>query len=240
VDRGKVNDQFRSRYADRRDRPFGREWWDERPVNLPAAGHRHWHNYWGRDQSGNWWKWASAGAITGWIAYGWTQPQYYSYGSGGTVYYENNQVYVDGEVYATSDEYYDQANTIAETVPEMTDDQAAQVEWMPLGVFAIAKDGVDATNLLLQLAVSKEGILAGSLYNESTESNRPIEGSIDKDTQRAAWKIVDGKNQDTVMETGVYNLTENECTALVHFGAEKTQEVVLVRLDDPAAAPAEE
>ena len=173
--------------------------------------------------------------MTGWIAYGWSQPVYYSYGSGGNVYYENNQVYVDGESYCSAEQYYDQANTIAESVPEMSDEQAEQVEWMSLGVFAIAKDGVDTSNLLLQLAISKEGIIAGSLYNESTESNRPIEGHVDKDTQRAAWKVVDGKNADTVMETGIYNLTKDECTALVHFGADQTQEVVLVRLEEPAA-----
>ncbi len=45
--------------------------------------------------------------------------------------------------------------------------------------------------------------------------------------------FADGKNTDTVMETGVYNLTEDKCTALVHFGSGTSQNWVLVRLEEP-------
>ena len=41
------------------------------------------------------------------------------------------------------------------------------------------------------------------------------------------------------METGIYNLTEDECTALVHFSADETQEWVMVRLDEPEESGAE-
>jgi hypothetical protein len=171
--------------------------------------------------------------VTRWAVWGWSQPVYYGYGTGGNVYYENNVVYVDGEQYCTSQEYYQQATEIAAAVPEMTDQQAEQVEWMPLGVFAVTREGVDDTNLLLQLAVSKEGIIAGTMFNESTETSRPVEGMVDKETQRAAWSPADGKNTDVVMETGLYNLTENEATVLVHFGAEQTQTWAMVRLEEP-------
>ena len=160
---------------------------------------------------------------------------YCGYGTGGNVYYENNTVYVDGNEYASAEEYYDEAATIAQNVPAISDAEAEQVEWLPLGVFALTQEGVNDSNLLLQLAVSKEGVIAGTLFNESTESSSPVEGMIDSQTQRAAWSPVDGQNSDVVMETGIYNLTEDQATALVHFGPEKTQTWVLVRLDEPPA-----
>ena len=60
-------------------------------------------------------------------------------------------------------------------------------------------------------------------------------GKVDKKTQRAAWSLVDGKNSEVVMETGIYNLTEDQATALVHFGPKKTQTWVMVRIDEPQA-----
>ena len=62
---------------------------------------------------------------------------------------------------------------------------------------------------------------------------------VDKETQRAAWHPVDGTNPDLVMETGIYNLAEDETTALVHFGSEKTQEWLMVRLEDTDADSSE-
>ena len=167
--------------------------------------------------------------MTRWVVFGWTQPYYYRYGSGGNVYYENNVVYVDGQEQYSAEEYYEQAAEIAASVPEISDEQAEQVEWMSLGVFALTQEGVSDTNLLLQLAVSKEGIIAGTLYNETTGTSRTVEGMVDKETQRAAWSPVDGKNTDVVMETGIYNLTKDEATALVHFGPNKTQTWVIAR-----------
>jgi hypothetical protein len=173
--------------------------------------------------------------LTGWVVHAWSQPVYYGYGAGGNVYYEDNAVYIDGTETCSAEEYYEQANTIAASVPEVSEEQADAVEWLPLGVFALAKEGVSETNLMLQLAVSKEGIVAGTFFNETTESSRPVEGTVDSKTQRAAWTFADGKNTDIVMETGIYDLTENEASMLVHFGPDKTQSWVLVRLDEPDA-----
>lgn len=174
--------------------------------------------------------------VSGWIVgNAWNQPIYTTYGSGGNVYYADNNVYVDGEQYSTAQEYYDQAEAIAESVPEMTDAQTEKVEWMPLGVFALTQDGVGDNNLVLQLAVSKDGMIAGTLINETTGATQAVEGMVDKKTQRAAWSPVEGKNTDVVMETSIYNLTEDQTTVLVHFGPDKVQQWVLVRLDDPDA-----
>ena len=41
-----------------------------------------------------------------------------------------------------------------------------------------------------------------------------------------------GDKSQTVVETGLYNLTKDEAPALLHFGTEKTQQWLLVRLAD--------
>lgn len=148
-------------------------------------------------------------------------------------------VYVNGEEYGSPDQYYNDITQIAVSVPETTDEQAAQMEWMPLGVFAITAEGVNASSMYLQLAVSKEGVIAGTFYNESTGATHAIEGMVDEKTQRAAWKAVDGTNANIVMETGLYNLTQDQAELLVHYGPEQTQTALLVRLDE-SEAPEEE
>ena len=185
---------------------------------------------------GHWWRWATAGAITGWVASRWSQPVYYQYGSGGNVYYQDNTVYVNGEEYGSAEEYYTDTSQVAESVPEMTDEQAEQLEWMPLGVFAITAEGVNASSMFLQLAVSKEGIIAGTFYNESTDVTHPVEGMVDEKTQRAVWRAADGTNDDLIMETGIYNLTKESAEVLVHFGPEQTQEGLLVRMEEPESS----
>lgn len=149
----------------------------------------------------------------------------YDYGT--NVVYRDNYVYVDNQQVCTTQQYYDQAVAIAESVPA---DPPADVEWMPLGVFAIAEQGGVDNGMLIQLAVTKEGVIAGTFYNDATSDGRPLEGMVDRESQRAAWTFADGKNTDIVMETPIYNLTQDETTALVHYGEAETQTWVLVRL----------
>ena len=85
-----------------------------------------------------------AAAITGWFVFGWNEPVYYSYGSGGSVYYEGDTVYVQGEPYGTAEQYYTDAYNLTDAVPEMTEEAASEVEWMPLGVFRHHARGCEA------------------------------------------------------------------------------------------------
>ncbi len=42
-----------------------------------------------------------------------------------------------------------------------------------------------------------------------------------------------GTNTTKVIETGLYNLTKNEAPCLIHFGKERTEQWLLVRLKNP-------
>jgi hypothetical protein len=39
-----------------------------------------------------------------------------------------------------------------------------------------------------------------------------------------------GDNKDTVVETGLYNLTKDEAPCLLHLGSDRTEQWLLVRL----------
>lgn len=176
-------------------------------------------------------RWATWGALTGWVGYGWGEPAYYSYGE--NVYYEGDTVYYGADVTYTAEEYAQQAETIAESAPEIAPDQA---EWLPLGVFALTPDGQASgpdPSLFLQLAISKEGAISGTLHNSATATTQTVEGMADKGSQRVAWNIT-GKPRP-IMETGIANLTEDTAPALIHFADGQTQQWLMVRLEEPAA-----
>ena len=162
----------------------------------------------------------------------WTQPVYYDYGSGGNVTYENNNVYVGGEQVATSDEFAMSAMDLATVPPPESEEQAVETEWLPLGTFAVSMDAKDTNpSMTLQLAVSKTGIISGTLFNVDTDQAQAIQGQVDKETQRVAIRI--GESETVVAETGLYNLTQDEAPLLVHFGTESNENYLLVRLDAP-------
>jgi hypothetical protein len=42
-----------------------------------------------------------------------------------------------------------------------------------------------------------------------------------------------GESEDIIVETGLYNLTQNEAPVLVHFGTDIVENYLLVRLESP-------
>ena len=85
--------------------------------------------------------------------------------------------------------------------------------------------------LFVQLAVNKQGVIAGTFSNTATDESQPVEGMVDKKTQRSAWGITAKKWP--IMETGISNLTNDTAAALVHFEDGQTQQWLLVRLEEP-------
>jgi hypothetical protein len=176
---------------------------------------------------------ATWAAITGWVGYGWSDSVPYSYGD--NVYYQDNSVYYGDQPVATADEYAQQAEEIVASAPDVSADNA---DWLSLGVFALTPDGQadgPAPTLFLQLAVSKEGVIAGTLYNAANDTTQTIEGAVDKQSQRSAWNVT-GTTRP-IMETGISNLTQDTAPALVHFADGQTQQWLMVRLDEPATEP---
>jgi len=184
---------------------------------------------------GAWWpgKWAIAG--TAWATLGWAtcggycgcsgDGCYYDYG--GNVTYEDNSVYYGDQPVATAEQYYDQAAQIADAGKE-----AQNEEWLPLGVFAvIAEPTQTQTDKVVQLAVNKDGVIRGNFTDNLTDKVVPVVGSVDKQTQRVA--IRPEGNESVVVETGLYNLTNDEVPVLVHLGPDHQELRTLIRLKPP-------
>ncbi len=176
--------------------------------------------------------WAAIGTFLG-PALGAAQPVYYAYGQGGNVYYENNVVYVNGQAAGTPEQYYQQAQALAATAPPADQLNGQEQEWLPLGVFALTSEDTGDSQAVVQLAVNKQGVIAGTYYNEATQVSRPIRGTVDVKTQRVAMSFADQKNTDRILETSINNLTQDEVPATLHFGAQQSQPVLLVRLNRP-------
>jgi hypothetical protein len=191
------------------------------------------YNGWGTQGAYYGWRaptYAAVGAFCG-ASLANAQPIYYGYGDGGNVYYEDNSVYVNGQPAGTSEQYAQQALSYVAAAPPP--EQAQQEDWLPLGVFALSREDTGDSQALLELAVHKQGVLAGTYYNEATGASRPLKGTIDQKSQRAVVGFADGKNTDLALETGIYNLTQQESPALLHQGTEESTPVLLVRLPEP-------
>lgn len=214
--RGEQADQIRNHLEDHygQDHLFD-DFWSNHP-------HAHYHFH----QNPVFWTWATVGTVRAFMPWNW--------GSGsGDVYYSDGSVYYGDQSVPASD-YAAQAAGIVESAPEIenTDD----MEWLPLGVFALTSDdNPDAIpNMFLQLAVSKEGIIAGTYQNKETGETESVEGMVDPESTRAAWTIA-GKSSP-IMETTIDGLTRNETGVLVHFAGGETQQWMMLHLENPDTA----
>jgi hypothetical protein len=195
-----------------------------------------WHYMWTNHPVWSWWRvtaplqWCSWNQCT--TYYGWSgtyaQPVQHEYTQQG--------VYADGRQVKTNAAYTEQALQLAragaEKLQQAVDEKRTdKLEWLPLGVFSLNdKEDGDPT-MFLQIAVSKEAIVAGTYFNAQTNEYIQLVGGLDKETQRVAMTV--GDKEDVVIETGMYNLTEDQSSALLHFEGGKIQSWTLVRMPDP-------
>jgi hypothetical protein len=183
------------------------------------------------------WRAARWTAASVWLAATWAgvstycaypeTPAYYDYGE--TVVYQGDGVYFNGEQAATAEQYAQQAAQLSDAGREAASAEAE--EWQPLGVFALVRGEEQTSDKIFQLAVNKEGIIRGNYYDALADNALPVYGSVDKKTQRAAWSI--GEKKEVVFEAGIANLTRDETPILVHYGTSDTQQLALVRLEQP-------
>jgi hypothetical protein len=197
----------------------------------------HWHSFypgWIAHYPGAWWPGKWAVATTAWAAATWAlaggycgcegEGTYYDYGE--NVTYEDGNVSYGQQPVATAEQYYDQAANIATAGAAATNE-----EWLPLGVFAVIAEGQTQTDKVVQLALNKEGIVRGNYQDLLADKVAPVTGAVDKKTQRVAMKI-EG-NDSVVVETGLYNLTNDEVPLLVHFSPDRQETRTLIRLSPP-------
>ncbi len=207
----------------------GQAW---RGVN-GAFNHWGWYGgagWWGR-YPGAWFPGRWALATTAWATAAWAvagpycgcdsgSAAYYDYGQNVT-YGDDGMVYSDGQPVA-AEEYYDQAAQIADAGQTPQNE-----EWLPLGIFAVvASEDQTQTDKIVQLALNKEGVIRGNYHDLLADKVTPVAGAVDKQTQRVALRI-EGNDQ-VLVETGLYNLTNDEAPVLVHFGPDR-QEAAHVR-----------
>src|SRR5262249_11125026 len=184
--------------------------------------------------------WAAAGWAAG---AAWAAPTYASiasycglaapsspdYDYGSSVVFQGNNVYMNGQDAGTTQQFAEQATDIASQ--GQTANAPPTDEWKALGVYALVSGDQKTSNDIFELAVTKAGIIRGNYYDGLMDTTTEVYGSVDKQTQRAAWTI--GKKKDRVFEAGIYNLTQPECPCLLHMGTQSTTQMMLVRMQQP-------
>ncbi len=193
---------------------YNRAWYAKYPGAWIAAG-------WAANAIWTPCTWSTAASYCG---YADTAPIYYDYGN--NVTYQDNSVYINGNDVGTSEQYYDQAADLATAGAKA--EAPADGDWLPLGVFALTKPDTPKSNVTIQLAVNKAGVIRGNATDTAANTNQVIKGSVDKKTQKAAFTV--GDRTDEVVETGIYNLTKDEAPILIHFGEDRTEQWLLVRI----------
>ena len=197
----------------------------------------HWNCFrpgWNGRYPGCWWPGRWAVATTAWATATWAlaggycdcagEPVYYDYGE--NISYQDGTVYYGDQPTATAEQYYDQAGQIAASAADSQNE-----DWLPLGVFGVVAEGQDKAEKIVQLALNKDGTIRGNLQDLLTDTVIPVVGAVDKATQRVAMKL-EGRDS-IVVETGLYNLTNDEVPVLIHLGPDKQEARTLVRLQQP-------
>lgn len=252
-----INKNFKNTVAHRRPTGhhgyFSPDWYHHHPGSWCPPRPIPPHHWW---RPGPPWnhacRWFTAGFITGAVANTVLTPIPYYYGT--NVYYVGEMVYVNGVPYVSAEEYYDQACELADsgdtigTINNITINTTAadskdstslasspgqtdsQEEWLPMGTFAVLKDPDDKNcERVLQLATSKSGRIAGNLYDVNSDKTIAVTGAVDPKTQRVAFHA---PGHEEVGECGLWNLTQDSLTLLLHIDKDKTEERTLVRLTD--------
>ena len=153
----------------------------------------------------------------------------YTYDYGDNITYQDGNVYYGDQLSCTEQQYADQASAIADAGAQAKPPE--DEKWEPLGVFAMVQGDETTSNDVFQLAMNKDGIVRGNYYNAISDATTPVTGSLDKKSQRVAWTIGDKKYP--VYEAGLFNLTQEQTTMLVHQDKDNTVQYRLFRIEQP-------
>lgn len=227
-----IGNSVRENFAE--DSALARDnWWNQHGT--------WWNPYWG---SG--WPWGGEdlwSALASW----WhlpanVDPVEYDYGN--NIVYQGTRVTTGAygnELIASSTDYYTQAENLAnygvETSASIHNLAVAKSVfptkdgWRPLGVYSLVQDDQTHSTRMFQLAVNQAGQIRGNSYDVLKQLTEPVFGHVDKQNMRAAWTV--GNNRTVVYDTGVGNLLQNQSPILIHLSKEKTEQLSLVRMQEP-------
>ena len=122
--------------------------------------------------------------MTDWLVFGFDRPRYWGYGPGANIYYQDDYVYYDNRRTIAVDDYYQQIYDLAHSVPNISQSEAENMDWRPLGVFAVGRDANAGSQRAMQLAINKDGVLTGTYFNRENGEVHPVSGMVDERTQR--------------------------------------------------------
>lgn len=161
--------------------------------------------------------------------------------------YEYGTVYQDSTYYVTDEDsatgevavepaMENAADLAAQGATDQTVAESEATDWLPLGVFAVTTpDSASTPNRLFQFSINRNGRIGGTYYDAVSGQEAPVQGAVNKTTQRAAWTV--GTNQEIVLETNLGSFTEDHAKILVHPAKGQTEEWMMVRLEGPKATP---
>ncbi len=193
------------------DHWFDRDFFDRHDIDLDYVG-----------TGINWWRPATWATLAMWGSWHWSTPYYYD--DAGYAYPLTTSEYTSAAPYSTP------VTTEMQT-PQTDVSISTEEEWLPLGVFAVANNADEApyTNRFIQLAINRNGEIAGVLYNSTTDTAQDLTGMVDPTSQQAYWSMAD-QTDSPIASTGIYNLTEDQTPINVHFTDGSEQTWTLVRL----------
>lgn len=206
------------------NRPFSRDWY--------GRHHHAWGGGWGW---GNPWNVANWGTTAAWLGLGAAAvPEWGGYGPTDTTVYDTDNESLNVTVPETeaaqnlSTEALNEQTAAAQALAAQgATEPAGDEKFLPLGVFTLAPEDQTEASALVQLAVSKDGLLRGTYYDLLTDADQPIQGAIDKRTQRAAFTL--GSQGKIAFQTALGVLTEPSGPISVHYENGQTRQWVLAR-----------
>jgi hypothetical protein len=218
---------------------FDNRWWAGCGW-YPAVAVGFWDPWW-------WWTPCDWPAFSLYLGWGPVAPVDFDYGV--NAFDDGQFAYYDGAPIGSTADYADQAVRLANPKdpppPPTPPGQDQTGDWKPLGVWALTQEEKGDAFMFLQLSVNKAGVISGAYANVLSGEKEPVVGQIDKATQRAAFRIgntqgagntqvAGNPKEQTVIEAGAYNLTQDVASCFVRFGTGKAQTWLMVRLPGPA------
>jgi hypothetical protein len=203
--------------------------------NFNGYGNFYGHGWWGAHPGcwycGGWGGMSTAWMVTDWAMLGGMLALDIGAGAGygGNVTYNNNNVYYNNQPVGTATDYYNSAQKLATSAGNT--DPSKHADWKPLGVFSLVQGQQTDSTTMFQLAINQKGDVAGNYYDMLADQNQQVKGKLDKKSQRVAWTV--GSNKSVVYDTGLANLLKDDAPVLVHFGKDRTEQFILVRLKRP-------